>query len=149
MGHWDDDQQVESSSDERDGWKHSVQKHRFGPVKCWFPTGTIKELWKTELSSILHLHHHTDAALWPDLHFIQQIYLCRLSFTLCRIHSYFSLHNILKYFLLTELLNIEMAVKVFWQIIVSLTFTYYSFSNVQPNGWHHCGYFHLSYKFDL
>ncbi len=63
VGDWDDDEQVKSHSEQRDGGQHDVNEQCSRPRRCRLPAGGVEELWKAELCSVLNLHLQRAAAL--------------------------------------------------------------------------------------
>ncbi len=57
MGDGDDDQQVESHSEQRDEGQHSVNQHSFSVWALWLPAGGVKELWKAKFTFFQGRHH--------------------------------------------------------------------------------------------
>jgi len=55
VGDGDDDQQVESCSEHRDGGQQNVNENPFELRRLWFPAGIV-EKWKAEFSSFWCLH---------------------------------------------------------------------------------------------
>ncbi len=56
MGDGDDDEQVESHSEQRDEGQHNVNEQCFRPRRRGLSAGGVEELWKAELCSDLNLH---------------------------------------------------------------------------------------------
>ena len=53
----DDDHQVKSHSEQRDGGQQNVIQHCLKVRTHWLPAGGVEELWKAEFSSLPGLHH--------------------------------------------------------------------------------------------
>lgn len=57
VGDGDEDQQVESRSEQRDGRQQNVSEHCLRVRLCVLLAGGVEELWKAEFSSLHSLHH--------------------------------------------------------------------------------------------
>ena len=57
VGDGEDDQQVKSNSDQRNGGQQNIYQHGLSVRMCGFLAGRV-QVWKAESSSLQGLHHH-------------------------------------------------------------------------------------------
>lgn len=114
MGDWDNNKQIENHCEHTDDGQKKPQKHNCDPWNCWFPTGSVKELWKAKFY-VIDFHYQWTRELQLEQRTEHKFCVCSFLFLTTQLHhfflsmhlSLFSLHHYLTPWKLYTLFSLE------------------------------------------